>query len=75
MRGHVFASPLTNEYRRGDLDPNTNTDRKGLQVEVTVDDPNMLASPWSALVTYRYVLGDWPEAVCAENRREYYANC
>ena len=66
------SSPLTNEYGRGDLDPDTG--RKGLQVEVTVDDPNMFASPWSALVTYRHVLGDWPEAVCAENTREYYAN-
>jgi len=30
----------------------------------------MFASPWSALVTY----GERPEAVCAENTREYYGN-
>ena len=34
----------------------------------------MFKRPWSAFVTYRHVLGDWPEAVCAENTREYYAN-
>jgi hypothetical protein len=30
--------------------------------------------PWKALVTYRRLLDDWPESVCAENTREYYAN-
>jgi len=66
------SSPLTNEYGRGDIDPDTT--KKGLQVEVTVDDPGMFTAPWSAIVTYRHVLGDWPESVCAENRREYNAD-
>jgi len=66
------SSPLTNEYGRGDLD--SDMGRKGLQVEIRVEDPIMFASSWSALVTYRHVLGVWPEAVCAENTREYYAN-
>ena len=39
----------------------------GLQVEVTVEDPNTFTVPWSGLITYRRILGDWPEAVCAEN--------
>ena len=30
----------------------------------------MFTMPWRALVTYRHVLGEWPEAVCAENSRE-----
>jgi hypothetical protein len=47
---------------------------KGLQVEVTVDDPRYYTVPWKALVTYRRLLDDWPESVCAENTREYYAN-
>jgi hypothetical protein len=34
----------------------------------------MFTTPWKALVTYRRILGDWPEAVCAEYTREYYAN-
>jgi len=67
-----MASPLTNEYGRGSLDPDTS--KPGLQVEVTVEDPEMFTTPWSALITYRHVQGDWPEAICAENTREYYAN-
>lgn len=66
------SSPLTNEYGKGDLDPNVA--KKGLQVEFTVDEPGMFTTQWSGLVTYLPVLGDCPEAVCAENRREYCAN-
>jgi hypothetical protein len=66
-----FPKPF-NPYGRGNIDPDTK--KNGLQVEITVDDPGMLTVPWSGLVTYRHVLGAWPEAVCAENTREYYAN-
>ena len=59
------SSPLTGEYGRGDIDPDTM--KPGLQVEITVDDPATFTTPWSALVTYRHVMGGWPEAVCAEN--------
>jgi hypothetical protein len=59
------SSPLTNEYGRGDIDPDTM--KPGLQVEITVDDPATFTTPWSGFVTYRHVLGEWPEAVCAEN--------
>src|SRR5271154_6900986 len=57
------SSPATNEYGRGDIDPDTT--KPGLQVEITVDDPATFTTPWSALVTFRHVLGEWPEAVCA----------
>jgi hypothetical protein len=66
------SSPLTNEYGRGGIDPDTA--KEGLQVEITVDDPDALTKPWSALVTYRHVLGEWPEAVCAENTRDFGSN-
>jgi hypothetical protein len=66
------SSPFTNEYGRGDIDPDPT--KAGLQVEVTVEDPMTFTTPWSGLITYRRVLGDWPESVCAENTREYYAN-
>jgi hypothetical protein len=46
---------------------------KGLQLEVTVEDPDMFTQPWSGTVTYRRPLGDWAESVCAENTHEYYA--
>lgn len=61
-------SPLTNPYGRGIIDPDTS--RMGLQVEIAVEDPVMLNATWSGLVTYRPVLGVWPEAICAENTRE-----
>jgi hypothetical protein len=32
-----------------------------------VDDPGVFTTPWSGQVTYRRLIGDWPEAVCAEN--------
>jgi hypothetical protein len=61
------SSPLTNEYGRGDIDPDTT--KPGLQVEITVDDPATFTTAWSGVVTYRHVLGEWPEAVCAENTK------
>jgi hypothetical protein len=59
------GSPFRNPYGMGDIDPDTM--KPGLQVEITVDDPMMFTTPWSGLVTYRPVLGEWPEAICAEN--------
>src|SRR6202521_2158187 len=59
------SSPFTNEYGRGDIAPDTM--KPGLQVEITVDDPATFTTPWAGVVTYRHVLGEWPEAVCAEN--------
>ena len=53
------------EYGRGIIDPDTT--KKGLQVEFTVEDPGVFTTPWSGRVTYRRVIGDWPEAICAEN--------
>ena len=64
-----LAEELKGEYGRGDIDPDPQ--KKGLQVEITVEDPVMFTTRWSGLVTYRRVLGEWPEAVCAENMREF----
>jgi len=46
---------------------------KGLQIEFTVEDPNVFNTPWSASVTWRRA-GGWVENVCAENTNEYYNN-
>lgn len=54
---------------RGDIDRDTS--KKGLQVEITVDDPGVFTKTWKAVVTYRHVLGEWPESVCVENTREF----
>jgi hypothetical protein len=32
-----------------------------------VEDPAIFTTPWSGRITYRRLIGDWPEAVCAEN--------
>ena len=61
------SSPFIGEYGRGLIDPDTT--KPGLQVEITVEDSATVTTPWSALVTYRHVLGGWPEAICAENTR------
>jgi hypothetical protein len=52
-------------YGRGTIDPDKT--KKGLQVEFTVEDEGVFTTPWSGRVTYRRLIGDWPEAVCAEN--------
>jgi hypothetical protein len=52
-------------YGRGTIDPDTT--KKGLQVEFTVEDEGVFTTPWSGRVTYRRLIGDWPEALCAEN--------
>ena len=52
-------------YGRGTIDPDAA--KPGLQVEFTVEDPGVFTTPWSGRVTYRRLIGDWPEAVCAEH--------
>jgi hypothetical protein len=47
------------------IDPNYRG--KGLQLQFTVEDDGVFTMPWSATITYRRGLGDWPENVCAEN--------
>ena len=58
------TSPIIGEYGRGLIDPDTT--KKGLQVEIIVEDPGMFTTSWSGLVTFRRVGGRWPEAACAE---------
>ncbi len=45
----------------------------GLQLEFTVEDEGVFTKPWSASISYRRPLGDWPEMVCAENPHEYFS--
>jgi len=41
--------------------------KQGLQVHVTVDDPNTYTAPWSGDVTYRFTNETFDERICAEN--------
>jgi hypothetical protein len=45
---------------------------KGLQLEITMEDPRVFVTPLTARVTYRRVISQWQEAVCAENPMEHY---
>jgi hypothetical protein len=47
---------------------------KGLQVEFTVEDPNVYTQKWSGKATYGKADDLWVENVCAENTFEYYNN-
>jgi hypothetical protein len=51
------------------MDPNY---AKGLQLQYTVEDPNVFTTAWSARVTYRITTLPWTEQVCAENIVEYW---
>jgi len=65
QRQHGAIYRPTPPYGRGTIDPDKA--KKGLQVEFTVEDDGVFTTPWSGRVTYRRLIGDWPEAVCAEN--------
>jgi hypothetical protein len=64
-RRHGIAEVQSAFYGRGPLDRDPG--KKGLQVELTVEDPSVFTTPWKGLVTYRRPIGDWPESICAEN--------
>jgi hypothetical protein len=49
-------------------DPNL----KGLQLEITMEDPSVFVTPLNARVTYRRVISQWQETVCAENPTDHY---
>ena len=45
---------------------------KGLQLDFTVEDGVVFTKPWSASISYRRPIGEWPEIVCAENPQGYF---
>jgi hypothetical protein len=61
----AIPNRINTPYGRGVVDPDTT--KKGLQVEFTVEDPAVFTTVWSGRITYRRLIGNWPEAVCAEN--------
>jgi hypothetical protein len=52
------------------VDPNYRG--KGLQLDFKVADEGVFTVPWTASVTYRRGIGQWPEYVCSENAHVYY---
>jgi hypothetical protein len=51
---------------------NPDTSLKGLQLEITMEDPKVFSTPLTARVTYRRLISEWQESVCAENPVEHY---
>jgi hypothetical protein len=51
---------------------NPDASLKGLQLEITMEDPKVFVTPLTAHVTYRRVISQWQESVCAENPMEHY---
>jgi hypothetical protein len=51
---------------------NPDTSLKGLQLEVTMEDPKVFTAPLTARVTYRPLITRWQESVCADNPVEHY---
>jgi hypothetical protein len=51
---------------------NPDTSLKGLELNVTMEDPKVFTAPLTARVTYRRVLTNWTESVCADNPQEHY---
>jgi hypothetical protein len=62
-----FQDAVPDNGPRADL----NYKGKGLQVQLTVEDAGTFTTPWSATVTFRRALDEWPELVCAENPQWY----
>jgi hypothetical protein len=51
---------------------NPDTSLKGLQLQITMEDPKVFVTPLTGRVTYRRVISEWQESVCAENPMEHY---
>ena len=51
---------------------NPDTSLKGLQLEVRMEDPKVFTAPLTARVTYRRLISQWQESVCADNPMEHY---
>jgi hypothetical protein len=51
---------------------NPDTSLKGLQLDVTMEDPKVFTAPLTARVTYRPLISQWQESVCAENPIDHY---
>jgi hypothetical protein len=51
---------------------NPDASLKGLQNEVTLENPKVFTAPLTARVTYRRVIPNWQESVCADNTIEHY---
>jgi hypothetical protein len=45
-------------------------EKRGMQIHVTIDDPNVFTAPWTSTITYRRTDVPFEERVCAENNTD-----
>ena len=50
------------------------TSLRGLELQLTMEDPKVLTGPWTVRVSYRRLRSFWPENVCADNPVDHYKN-
>src|SRR5258708_7569307 len=51
---------------------NPDTSLKGLQLELTIEDPKVLTAPLTVLVTYRRLITEWQEQLFPHNPGQHY---
>src|SRR5260221_866879 len=64
----------TKENRRGGGPYNPDYTDKYLRVDFTIEDQGAFTMPWTAVMIYLRDRGEFPEAVCAENRFSFHNN-
>ncbi len=79
--GGAFAKAAQDKYEKAEgivgggarfSGVNPDTSLKGLQLELTMEDPKVFTAPLTVLVTYRRLMTEWQEGVCADNPVEHY---
>jgi hypothetical protein len=71
--GRTWPARAVPVWRDPGLARNPDYRGQGLQLEFTVQDEGVFTKSWSASISYRRPLGEWPEMVCAENPHEYFS--
>jgi hypothetical protein len=71
-KGAMQRGAKENRRAGGPYDPNYKD--KYLQVLFTIEDEGAFTTPWTAVMIYLRERGEFPEAVCAENRFSFHNN-
>lgn len=68
--GHVGGGGRAGGGRNAEYSPDLGL--KGVELDVTMEDPKVFTAPLTARVTYRRVISQWEEDICADNPMEHY---
>ena len=68
--GHVGGGGREGGGRNAEYNPDLRL--KGVELDVTMEDPKVFTAPLTARVTYRRVLSEWEEEICADNPVAHY---